>query len=199
MTAATPAGSSVVMIASASWLVRRSCSCGRRARISTARASFERPTTRPFGMEPTCARPSNGRKRVCSALCSYDVRWPGRAQNKRPGEDFGQRHGVTSSHSAHPTRRIVWLLLEGAGLSTCRHATGQGRRDMPGRHAGKERRMGGEQARAAAARTGLLAVLDLSRIPMPVLILAAVVAVLAILTLLLLVPVLPTLPHFPAP
>ncbi len=50
MTTATPAGSSVVMIASASWLVRRSCSCGRRANISTARASFERPTTRPFGM-----------------------------------------------------------------------------------------------------------------------------------------------------
>src|SRR5258705_4832749 len=58
--------------------------------------------------------------------------------------------------------------------------------------------MGGEQARAAAARTGLLAVLDLSRIPMPVLILAAVVAVLAILTLVLLVAVFRTVREFRA-
>src|SRR5258708_24047486 len=69
---------------------------------------------------------------------------------------------------------------------------------MPWRQAGKERRMGGELVRAAAARTGLLAVLDLSRIPMPVLILAAVVAVLAILTLVLLVAVFRTVREFRA-
>src|SRR5258708_36322448 len=60
---------------------------------------------------------------------------------------------------------------------------------MPWRRAGKEQRMSGELVRAAAARTGLLAALDLVRIPLPVLILAAVVAVLAILALVVLVAV----------
>src|SRR5260370_24254710 len=69
---------------------------------------------------------------------------------------------------------------------------------MPWRQAGKERRMGGELVRAAAARAGLLAALDLARIPMPVLILAAVVAVLAILALVLLVAVVRTVREFRA-
>src|SRR5258708_13404752 len=69
---------------------------------------------------------------------------------------------------------------------------------MPWRQAGKERRMGGELVRAAAARAGLLAALDLARIPMPVLILAAVVAVLAILALVLLVAVFRTVREFRA-
>src|SRR5258708_23185382 len=69
---------------------------------------------------------------------------------------------------------------------------------MPWRRAGKEQRMSGELVRAAAARTGLLAALDLVRIPMPVLILAAVVAVLAILALLLLVAVVRTVREFRA-
>src|SRR5260221_7019746 len=58
--------------------------------------------------------------------------------------------------------------------------------------------MDGELMRAAAARTGLLAALDLARIPMPVLILAAVVAVLAILALVLLVAVVRTVRAFRA-
>jgi hypothetical protein len=58
--------------------------------------------------------------------------------------------------------------------------------------------MGGELVRAAAARAGLLAALDLARIPMPVLILAAVVAVLAILALVLLVAVVRTVREFRA-
>src|SRR5258706_5842262 len=69
---------------------------------------------------------------------------------------------------------------------------------MTWRQAGKERRMGGELVRAAAARAGLLAALDLTRIPMPVLILAAVVAVLAILALVLLVAVVRTVREFRA-
>src|SRR5258706_16115384 len=69
---------------------------------------------------------------------------------------------------------------------------------MTWRQAGKERRMGGELVRAAAARAGLLAALDLARIPMPVLILAAVVAVLAILALVLLVAVVRTVREFRA-
>jgi LssY C-terminus len=58
--------------------------------------------------------------------------------------------------------------------------------------------MGGELARAAAARTGLLAALDLARIPVLVLILAAVVAVLAILALVLLIAVVRTVREFRA-
>src|SRR5260370_1967937 len=69
---------------------------------------------------------------------------------------------------------------------------------MPWRQAGRERRMAAELVRAAAARAGLLAALDLARIPMPVLILAAVVAVLAILAFGLLVGVFRTVREFRA-
>src|SRR5260370_2076301 len=69
---------------------------------------------------------------------------------------------------------------------------------MTWRQAGKERRMGGELVCAAAARAGLLTALDLARIPLPVLILAAVCAVLAIGATVVLVAVVRTVREFRA-
>src|SRR5207247_1087240 len=53
----TPAASIESMIASAICSVSRSCSCRRRAYMSTKRASLLTPNTRPFGMYPMWQRP----------------------------------------------------------------------------------------------------------------------------------------------
>ena len=50
MTTPTPLGWMTSWIVSAIWTVSRSCTCSRRANMSTRRGIFERPTTLPFGM-----------------------------------------------------------------------------------------------------------------------------------------------------
>ena len=57
-----PRGASAWTIASAIWVVNRSCTCGRLAKPSTNRANFDKPVMRPSspGMYATCARPWNG-------------------------------------------------------------------------------------------------------------------------------------------
>src|SRR5699024_7936350 len=66
-TTIAPRGCRCVTSASAICVVRRSCTCGRRAKTSTSRASFDSPVTRPStpGMYPMCATPWNG-TRWCS-------------------------------------------------------------------------------------------------------------------------------------
>ena len=46
-TTITPRGSRCSTMASATWVVSRSCTCGRRAYTSTSRASFDSPVIRP--------------------------------------------------------------------------------------------------------------------------------------------------------
>ena len=60
ITTPTPRGCSTSMIASAIWSVSRSCTCRRRAKMSTIRAAFDRPMMRPWGTYATWARPKKG-------------------------------------------------------------------------------------------------------------------------------------------
>src|SRR5438067_2445601 len=62
----TPAASIESMMAWEICSVSRSCSCRRRAYMSTRRASLLTPNTRPFGMYPMWQRPKNG-----SMWCSH--------------------------------------------------------------------------------------------------------------------------------
>ena len=50
MTTPTPLGARTSMMASAIWSVSRSCTCSRRAKTSTIRATLESPRILPFGM-----------------------------------------------------------------------------------------------------------------------------------------------------
>lgn len=54
MMTATPRGSSIPTIVSAICVVKRSCTCNLRENISTIRANFDNPSTRPFGIYPIC-------------------------------------------------------------------------------------------------------------------------------------------------
>ncbi len=50
ITTATPIGESASWMQSRICTVSRSCTCSRRAKLSTTRAIFERPVMRPSGM-----------------------------------------------------------------------------------------------------------------------------------------------------
>mmetsp|Transcript_104965 Transcript_104965/g.146353 ORF Transcript_104965/g.146353 Transcript_104965/m.146353 type:complete len:207 (+) Transcript_104965:54-674(+) len=65
MTTPTPDGCSVSMRDCAISVVRRSCTCNRRAYTSTIRASLDNPRILPLGMYPICTFPKNG-TRWCS-------------------------------------------------------------------------------------------------------------------------------------
>src|SRR6185312_1339747 len=60
ITTPTPRGLSTSVMACAMSTVRRSCTCSRREKMSTTRASLESPTIRPSGMYAMCAFPKNG-------------------------------------------------------------------------------------------------------------------------------------------
>ena len=53
MTTATPTGEIFSLIVSAIWLVRRSCTCSRRANTSTSRGILLNPITLVLGMYAT--------------------------------------------------------------------------------------------------------------------------------------------------
>src|SRR6266542_1566894 len=66
VTTPTPSGLIFSRSVLAIWFVSRSCTCRRRAKMSTRRAILLRPTTLPFGMYATWHLPKNG-----SMWCSH--------------------------------------------------------------------------------------------------------------------------------
>ena len=50
ITTITPRASRISTSASATWVVSRSCTCGRLAKTSTSRASLDRPVILPFSL-----------------------------------------------------------------------------------------------------------------------------------------------------
>ncbi len=62
MTTATPRGCSTSFSVVAIWVVSRSCTCSRRAYMSTSRGIFDSPTIFLCGMYATWTLPMKGRR-----------------------------------------------------------------------------------------------------------------------------------------